>query len=153
MTSSVSPTEAPQRLKVRSMVGLLPLCAVTSFEGELLDRYPELAERMRGFLAARPELRSFIHDPTVVGVNGRRLGSILDETKLRRVLATMLDESEFLSPHGIRSLSRYHAEHPYVFDVGDAEYQRRPTCRPSRTRGCSAATRIGAARSGCPSTR
>ena len=117
------PDGSAQRLKVRSMVGLLPLCAVTSFEGELLDRYPELAERMRGFLAARPELRSFIHDPTLVGVNGRRLGSILDEAKLRRVLAKMLDESEFLSPHGIRSLSRYHDEHPYVFDVGDAEYQ------------------------------
>ena len=58
------PDGSAQRLKVRSMVGLLPLCAVTSFEGELLDRYPELAERMRGFLTARPELRSFIHDPT-----------------------------------------------------------------------------------------
>ena len=116
------PDGSAQRLKVRSMVGLLPLCAVTSFEGELLDRYPELAERMRGFLTARPELRSFIHDPTLIGVNGRRLGSILDETKLRRVLARMLDESEFLSPHGIRSLSRHHAEHPYVFDVGDADY-------------------------------
>src|SRR4026209_247433 len=102
------PDGSAQRLKVRSMVGLLPLCAVTSFEGELLDRYPELAERMRGCLAARPELRSFIHDPTILGVNGRRLGSILDETKLRRVLATMLDESEFLSPYGIRSLSRFH---------------------------------------------
>ena len=117
------PDGSAQRLKVRSMVGLLPLCAVTSFEGELLDRYPELAERMRGFLAARPELRSFIHDPTLVGVNGRRLGSILDETKLRRVLARMLDESEFFSAHGIRSLSRHHAEHPYEFDVGDAEYR------------------------------
>ena len=117
------PDGSAQRLKVRSMVGLLPLCAVTSFEGELLDRYPELGERMRGFLTARPELRTFIHDPTLVGVNGRRLGSILDEAKLRRVLATMLDESEFLSPHGIRSLSRHHAEHPYVFDVGDAEYR------------------------------
>src|SRR4029078_6945002 len=83
------PDGSAQRLKVRSMVGLLPLCAVTSFEGELLDRYPELAERMRGFLTARPELRSCIHDPTVIGVNGRRLGAILDETKLRRVLTRM----------------------------------------------------------------
>ena len=146
------PDGSAQRLKVRSMVGLLPLCAVTSFEGELLDRYPELAERMRGFLDARPELRSFIHDPTLLGVNGRRLGSILDETKLRRVLARMLDESEFLSPHGIRSLSRHHAEHPYEFDVGGAEY--RVTYLPAESdSGCSAATRTGAARSGCPSTR
>jgi hypothetical protein len=117
------PDGSAQRLKVRSMVGLLPLCAVTSFEGELLDRYPELGERMRAFLTARPELRAFIHDPTIVGVNGRRLGSILDEAKLRRVLAKMLDESEFLSPHGIRSLSRFHDEHPYVFRVGGEEYE------------------------------
>ncbi len=117
------PDGRSERLKVRSMVGLLPLCAVTSFEGELLRKYPELAERMRSFLAARPELRAFIHDPTLVGESGRRLGSILDETKLRRVLATMLDESEFLSPHGIRSLSRYHADHPYVFRVGDEDYR------------------------------
>ena len=73
--------------------------------------------------------------------------------KLRRVLARMLDETEFLSPHGIRSLSRYHLEHPYVFEVGGAGVPGRPTCRRSRTAGCSAATRTGAARSGCPSTR
>jgi hypothetical protein len=79
--------------------------------------------RFQGFLDARPELVSFIHDPAKVGHSGRRLGAILDETKLRRVLGKMLDESEFLSPYGIRSLSRYHAEHPYAFRVGDQEYR------------------------------
>jgi hypothetical protein len=64
-----------------------------------------------------------IHDPRKRGVAGRRLGSILDETKLRRVLAKMLDESEFLSPFGLRSLSRYHADHPYVIHAGGQEYR------------------------------
>jgi hypothetical protein len=74
------------------------------------------------FLGARPELKEFIHDPSKIGQSNRRLGAILDETKLRRVLAKMLDENEFLSPYGIRSLSRFHAEHPYVFNVGGHDY-------------------------------
>ena len=72
---------------------------------------------------ARPELRTFIHDPTKLGHSGRRLGAILDETKLRRVLAKMLDEKEFLSPYGIRSLSRFHVDHPYVFNAGGQDYR------------------------------
>ncbi len=117
------PNGQAQRLKVRSMVGLLPLCAATVFEGELMKQYPEIGVRFRNFLEARPELVTFIHDPRKVGYAGRRLASILDETKLRRVLAKMLDENEFLSPYGLRALSRYHAEHPYVFKVGDQEYR------------------------------
>jgi hypothetical protein len=117
------PDGSAERLKVRSMVGLLPLCAVTVTEGEVLERYPELRQRLRRFLEARPELRAFIHDPVTVGHRGRRLAAILNETKLRRVLSKMLDENEFLSPRGIRSLSRYHAEHPYVFDVGGQQFR------------------------------
>ncbi len=117
------PDGRAQRLKVRSMVGLLPLCAVTVFEGQLMAKYPELRQRFRRFLDARPELTAFIHDPGKPGHADRRLAAILNETKLRRVLATMLDENEFLSPYGIRSISRYHAEHPYVFRVGDQEYR------------------------------
>jgi hypothetical protein len=117
------PDGSAQRLKVRSMVGLLPLCAVTVFEGELIAKYPEVAQRLRRFLEARPELRTFIHDPAKQGEMGRRLGALLDEEKLRRVLATMLDEKEFLSPYGIRALSRHHAEHPYVFWAGGQEYR------------------------------
>jgi hypothetical protein len=112
-----------QRVKVRSMVGLLPLCAATPFEPELFVKYPEVAERFQWFMDARPELYAAFQDPTKVGVGGRRLFSVLDESKLRRVLAIMLDEREFLSPYGIRSLSRYHAEHPYVFRLGDQEYR------------------------------
>ena len=117
------PDGTSQRLKVRSMVGLLPLCAVTVFDGKFLEKHAETRERLRKFLEARPELRAFIHDPSRPGQAGRRLAAVLNETKLRRVLATMLDEKEFLSPYGIRSLSRYHAEHPYVFRVGHDEYR------------------------------
>jgi len=117
------PNGQAQRLKVRSMVGLLPLCAVAVFSGRFKEKYPEIAKKFQVFLDARPELKTFIHDPTKPGCAGRRLGAIMDETKLRRVLARMLDENEFLSPYGIRALSRYHAEHPYVFNVGGQEYR------------------------------
>lgn len=112
-----------QRLKVRSMVGLLPLCAATTLEGELVHKYPELEDRLRRFIEARPEVSAAIHDPLKLGPTGRRLASILDETKLRRVLSKMLDENEFLSEFGIRSLSRYHAAHPYVIHVGGQEFR------------------------------
>jgi hypothetical protein len=117
------PDGRSQRLKVRSMVGLLPLCATTHFDGALLAKSPELAERIQWFLQSRPELRASIHDPMKQGVAGRRLASILDETRLRRVLAKMLDENEFLSPYGLRSLSRYHADHPYIIQAGGQEYR------------------------------
>ena len=117
------PDGRAQRLKVRSMVGLLPLCAVTVFEAELKGKFPEMEERLRGFLEARPELRECIHDPTKRGYADRRLASVLDEYKLRRVLASMLNENDFLSPYGIRSLCLCHAEHPFVFNVGDQEYR------------------------------
>jgi hypothetical protein len=117
------PDGRSERLKVRSMVGLLPLCAVTVFEGELLRKYPELGRRMREFLSSRPDLTAFIHDPESKGKGGRRMASILDERRLRRVLAKMLDEDEFFGPYGIRSLSRYHADHPYVFNAGGREYR------------------------------
>jgi hypothetical protein len=117
------PNGSAQRLKVRSMVGLLPFCAATPFEPELFDKYPEITERFDWFMEARPHLCAAFHDPRTVGVGGRRLFSVLDERKLRRVLAIMLDENEFLSPYGIRSLSRYHADHPYVFNAGGWEYR------------------------------
>lgn len=117
------PNGQAQRLKVRSMVGLLPLCAVTMFDGVAIAKYPEVGERLLRFLETRPEIRTAIHDPLKTGVAGRRLASILNETKLRRVLAKMLDENEFLSEFGIRSLSRCHADNPYVFHVGGQEYR------------------------------
>jgi hypothetical protein len=117
------PDGTAQRLKVRSMVGLLPLCAVTVFEGEMLKQQPELAEHLRRFLEARPQLTANIHDPFRRGCGDRLLAAIVGESKLRRVLAKMLDENEFLSRYGIRALSRFHAEQPYVFRVEDQEYR------------------------------
>jgi len=112
------PDGSAQRLKVRSMVGLLPLCAVTIFEGEMRGKFPAMEQRLQQFLQARPELTQSIHDPTKEGKARRRMSAPLNEERLRRVLTRMLDENEFLSPCGIRALSRYHAEHPYVFQAG-----------------------------------
>ncbi len=117
------PDGRAERLKVRSMVGLLPLCAVTVFEGELLKKYPALIPRLQRFLDSRPELTAFIQNPARRGEHGRLLASVLNEEKLARVLARMLDENEFLSPYGIRSVSRQHEPHPYVFRVGYEEYR------------------------------
>jgi hypothetical protein len=117
------PDGRSERLKVKSMVGLLPLCAVTVFEGELRGKYPEMEKRLSSFLATRPDLTFFIHDPVRTGHASRMMAAILNETRLRRVLATMLDEKEFLSPYGIRSLCRCHADNPFVFKVGDEEFR------------------------------
>jgi hypothetical protein len=116
-------SERSERLKVRSMVGLLPFCAVTIFEGDIAKRYPQVGQTVRDYLRARPELTAFIHDPLQPGCQDRLLGSVLNENNLRRVLAVMLDEDEFLSPFGIRALSRYHLDHPYVYRSGDQEYR------------------------------
>jgi hypothetical protein len=118
-----TPDGRAQRLKVRSMVGLLPLCAATVFDGKVLEKYPEIRERLHWFLATRPEIRAAIHDPVKPGVGNRRLAAVLDEAKLRRVLEKMLDENEFLSEFGIRSLSRFHETHPFVMTVGGQEYR------------------------------
>jgi hypothetical protein len=117
------PSGEAKRLKVRSMVGLLPFCAATIFEPEFFAKYPDVAERFNWFLEARPELCAAFHDPRKVGMKGRRLFAVLDEAKLRRVLSVMLDENELLSPYGIRSLSRRHADQPYVAHAFGQEYR------------------------------
>ncbi|HEU5188568.1 MAG TPA: glucosidase [Methylomirabilota bacterium] len=117
------PDGRAERLKVRSMVGLLPMCAVTVFDGRVLEQFPEMRERLGRFLEGRQELRGFIHDPVKLGHKGRRLAAVLNEARLRRILATMLDEKEFLSPYGIRAVSRHHQDHPYVFHVSGQEYR------------------------------
>jgi hypothetical protein len=110
------------RLKVRSLVGLLPICAATVIEPELLDRYPQVAAQVGAFLGRNQDLLANIADPFAPGAHGRRLLSLVNEDKLRRILARMLDEERFLGPHGIRSISRWHLEHPYVFSVHGVDH-------------------------------
>jgi hypothetical protein len=117
------PDGSATRLKVRSMVGLLPLMAVSVFPGEVFEKLPKFRERALNFLERYPELTAGTHLPNVPGYNGRLMLSIVNETKLRRILSKMLDETEFLSPYGIRALSRYHLEHPYVFYHAGQEYK------------------------------
>jgi Glycosyl hydrolase family 63 C-terminal domain len=111
------------RLKVRSMVGLLPLCATTVIEKWQRERVPNLAPRLYDRWRRMPELRQSIHatGPGELGVAERGILALVNENRLRRILSRMLDENEFLSPYGIRALSRHHAEHPYVFNVGGQE--------------------------------
>ena len=118
-----TPDGDSMRLKVRSMVGLLPLAASTVIEGSSVLRYPGLVERAVQFLHRNPTLSENIAPPGKPGVANRRLLSVFNESKLRRVLARMLDEAEFLGPFGLRALSRYHAEHPFVFNVHGQEYR------------------------------
>jgi hypothetical protein len=106
-----------ERLQVRSMVGLIPLFAVEILEPELLERVPEFARRLEWFLNYRPELAALVSHWDEPGRGQRRLLSLLRGHRMKRLLDRMLDESEFLSPYGVRALSRYHAEHPYVFRV------------------------------------
>jgi hypothetical protein len=103
------------RLKVRSIVGLLPLAAAAVFEEDILARLPGFAARARAFLARHPELAANAHLPSEPGVAGRRMVAIVNESKLRRILARMLDENEFFGAHGIRALSRAHLAQPYEF--------------------------------------
>jgi hypothetical protein len=116
------PDGSATRLKVRSMVGLLSLCATTVVSQETVARFPGLVERTRQFVRYHPDVIANIA-PLTPGPHGRHLMAILNEDKLRRVLARMLDEEEFLGPYGIRSLSRYHLEHPFVFDVHGEQYR------------------------------
>jgi hypothetical protein len=119
------PDGGATRLKVRSMVGLLPLCATTAVDRWQRARVPKLTAHMHERLRRMPELREAIHPtgPGHLGVADRGTIALVNPDRLRRILSRMLDETEFLSPFGIRALSRYHAEHPYVFSVGGQEYR------------------------------
>jgi Mannosylglycerate hydrolase MGH1-like glycoside hydrolase domain len=110
-------------LKTRSMVGLVPLFGVTTMEPGLLTALPAFQARLEWFLTNRPDLAGLVsrwHEP---GCGERSLLAVLRGHRMKCVLRRMLDESEFLSPHGVRSLSRYHAAHPFVYESGGASYE------------------------------
>jgi mannosylglycerate hydrolase MGH1-like protein len=109
-------------LRLRSVVGLIPLLAVQTTEHGILDSMPSLKRRIEWFMANRPELRANVMRMNEEGVDGRRILSIIWPEKLRLILRRMLDEAEFLSPHGIRSLSKIHESEPYTLNVDEATY-------------------------------
>jgi hypothetical protein len=104
-------------LKVRSLVGLIPIFAAESFDPELLARFPSFRRRLEWFIDNRPDLTEGVACMRTPGVDGRRLFSVVGPQKLKRILEVMLDETEFLSPHGIRSVSRAHRDRPFELEV------------------------------------
>jgi len=119
------PDGSATRLKVRSMVGLLPLCATTVVEASARERTPQATARLFERWRRMPELRKAIHPtgPGHFGVAERGIMALVNPERLRRILTKMLDENEFLSPYGIRSLSKFHEQHPYVLQVQGQEYR------------------------------
>jgi hypothetical protein len=119
------PDGSATRLKVRSMVGLLPLCATTVIEKWQRERVPEAVTALEARVRQMPELLESIHPtgPGHRGVAERGIFALVNPQRLRRILSKMLDENEFLSPYGIRALSKFHEQHPYVFQTGGREYR------------------------------
>ena len=119
------PDGSATRLKVRSMVGLLPLCATTVIEKSQRERIPRAMAHIMERLRRMPELMKTIHPtgPGHFGVAERGILALVTPERLRRILTKMLDENEFLGPYGIRSLSKFHEQHPFVFHVQGQEYR------------------------------
>ena len=119
------PDGSGTRLKVRSMVGLLSLGATSVIEKWQRERIPRAAAGFLARLRQMPEVLESIHPtgPGHLGVAGRGIMALVNTDRLRRILSKMLDENEFLSPYGIRSISKFHERHPYVFRVGGQEYR------------------------------
>ncbi len=119
------PDGSSQRLKVRSMVGLLPLCAATVIEKRQREHLPRALAQMLERLRRMPELTATMHPtgPGHLGVSERGLIALVNPERLRRILEKMLDENEFLGPHGIRSLSKFHEKNPFIFHVHGEEFR------------------------------
>jgi hypothetical protein len=119
------PNGDAMRLKVRSMVGLLPLCASTVFEAGVAKKHPRLMELIELFMKRHPDLVKHIApaDESFIGYAERKLLSVCSKKKIEQILAYMLDENEFFGSYGIRSLSKYHLEHPFVFHLDGQEYK------------------------------
>ena len=119
------PDGSATRLKVRSMVGLLPLCATSVLEKSMRERVPKALAHLNERLRRMPELKETIHPtgPGHFGVAERGIMALVNPERLRRILTKMLDENEFLGPYGIRSLSKFHQQHPFIFHVNGQEYR------------------------------
>lgn len=117
------PNDHQIELKVRSMVGLIPLFALTILEPATLHQLPDFKKRLEWFIQNRPDLRQNVACMETTGMGARRLLAIVSRDKLQRILQTMLDETEFLSDYGIRAVSRIHAQQPYVFEVNGTQFR------------------------------
>ena len=117
------PDGTPFPLKIRSLVGLIPLFAVETLEPETLNRLPDFRRRMEWFIDNRPDLTENVACMRTEGMGERRLLSIVSTDQLRSILKFMLDEREFLSPYGIRALSQFHRDHPYSLVVDGREHR------------------------------
>ncbi|MFB2769945.1 glucosidase [Pelatocladus sp. BLCC-F211] len=110
-------------LKVRSMVGLIPLFAIETIDPEILNLLPGFKQRLEWFIKNRPDLRQNVACMETKGIGARRLLAIVSRDKLRQILQKMLDETEFFGDYGIRAVSRFHADHPYIFDVNGSQFR------------------------------
>ncbi len=117
------PKGEPFPMKVRSMVGLIPLYAVETLEPELLNQLPDFKRRMEWFINHRPDLIGNVACMRSAGRGERRLMSVVNQEQLRSVLRVMLDENEFFSPHGIRAVSRHHRDNPYLLTVDGIQHR------------------------------
>ena len=117
------PDGSATRLKVRSLVGLLPLCATTVIEKSQRERIPARWPTSRSACAGCPNCRRRCTRPAILGVAERGILALVNPERLRRILTKMLDENEFLRPHGIRSISKFHERNPYVFHVHGQEHR------------------------------
>ena len=132
-------------VKVRSIVGVLPLLGVAAIDEEVVDRAESLHKNAASLLSGA-------HPISGDAGERRMLLGVVSVSRVLRLFSLLFDESEFLAPYGLRAISRWHAEHPFTLDVDGDVRARSTTSPPSRRPGCSAATRTGAGRSGCPST-
>jgi hypothetical protein len=118
-----TPDGNAEPLKIRSMVGLVPLFAVTTIEPGELEKLPEFKQRLEWFLENRPEMAGLVSRWTDPGAGERRLLAIVRGHRMKCILKRMLDETEYLSEYGIRSVSRFHRDHPYVYEFEGARYE------------------------------
>ena len=121
-------------LKVRSLVGLIPLLASDTLEARTIDKHPGFKKRMQWFIDHRKDLTEGLASMTERGTNSRRLLSVVNRPRLERILQRLFDETEFLSPFGIRSLSRYHKEHPYRINLDGSSFEINYEPAESKTR-------------------
>jgi hypothetical protein len=119
----VLPDGSPHPMRVRSIVGLLPMLAVETLQPAVLDRLPDFKRRVEWFIANRPELSRNVASMATDGMESRRLLAVLDGDRLKGLLKFMLDETEFLSDYGVRSVSKYHKDHPLSVELNGQEFR------------------------------